>query len=46
MFYDWKQSMKLLLGKHELAYVNKTSLKVCSIEYLTTEIELALPAFF
>jgi len=25
IFYDWKQSMKLLLGKHELAYVNMTS---------------------
>ena len=23
--HDWKQSMKLLLGKHELAYVNMTS---------------------
>ena len=32
----WKQSMKLLLGKHELAYVNVTVIKVCSIEYLTT----------
>jgi len=25
IFYGWKQSMKLLLGKHELAYVNMTS---------------------
>ena len=25
--YDWKQSMKLLLGKNELAYVNMTSQK-------------------
>jgi len=26
IFYDWKQSMQLLLGKHEeLAYVNITS---------------------
>jgi len=24
IFYDWKQSMKLLLGKHELADVNMT----------------------
>ena len=37
--------MKLLLGKHELAYVNMTS-QVCSTEYLTTQIELVLPAFF
>ena len=27
--------MKLLLGKHELAYVNNV-IKVCSIEYLTS----------
>ena len=32
IFYDWKQSMKLLLGKYELEYVNMV---VCSIEYLT-----------
>jgi len=37
----------LLLGKHKLAYVNMTSfIKVCSIKYLTTRIELVLPAFF
>jgi len=35
--------MKLLLGKHELAY---DVTKVCSIEYLTTQIELVLPTFF
>jgi len=34
--------MKLLLGKHELAYVNMT----CSIEYSTTQIELVLRTFF
>ena len=34
--------MKLLLGKHELAYVNVMSY---SIEYLTTQIELLLPTF-
>jgi len=33
--------MKLLLGKHELSYV----IKVCSMEYLTTQIELVLPTF-
>jgi len=37
--------MKLLLDKHELAYVNMTS-EVCSIEYLTTQIELVLPTVF
>jgi len=37
----------LLLGKHKLAYVNMTSfIKGCSIKYLTTRIELVLPAFF
>ena len=35
-------SMKLLRGKHELADV----IKVCSVECLTTQIELVLPAFF
>jgi len=30
--------MKLLLSKHD-------AIKVCSIEYLTTEIELVLPTF-
>jgi len=25
IFYEWKQSVKLLLGKYELAYVNMTS---------------------
>jgi len=34
--------MKLLLGKHELAYVNVMSY---STEYLTTQIELLLPTF-
>jgi len=43
IFYDRKQSMKLLLGKHELAYVNTTSY---STEFLTTQIKLALPTFF
>ena len=33
--------MKLLLGKHELAYVNMHDvIKLCSIEYLTTQTEL------
>jgi len=39
--------MELLLGKHELAYVNIT-IKVCSTEYLTTQIQLVglvLPTF-
>jgi len=25
ILYDWEQLMKLLVGKHELAYVNVTS---------------------
>jgi len=33
--------VKLLLGKHELAYV----LKVCGIEYLPIQTELVLPTF-
>jgi len=33
--------MKLLLSKHEHDVI-----KVCSTEYLTTQIELVLPAFF
>ena len=33
--------MKLLLGKHEHDVI-----KVCSIEYLTTQVELVLPPFF
>jgi len=37
--------MKLLLGKQELAYVNMV-IKVRSIEYLITQIELVLPTFF
>jgi len=36
------QSIKLLLGKHELASRN---LYVCTIEYLTIEIKLVLPTF-
>jgi len=35
--------MKLLLGKHELALQNLA--KNYTIEYLTTEVELALPTF-
>jgi len=35
--------MELLLGEHELASQNLK--KVCSIEYLTTQIELVLPTF-
>jgi len=40
--------MQLLLGKHEeLAYVSKHDvIQVCSIENLTTQIELVLPTFF
>ena len=33
--------MKLLPGKHEHDVI-----KACSIEYLTTQIELVLPTFF
>jgi len=44
IFYGWKQSVKLLVGKHELAMQNFI-IKVCSIEYLTTQIELVLPTF-
>jgi len=36
--------MKLLLGKHELALQNLAK-KNYTIEYLTTEVELALPTF-
>jgi len=37
-------SMKLLLGNHGLACKHDV-IKVCSIEYLTTQIELVLPTF-
>jgi len=36
--------MKLLQSKHELALQN-LFLKICSIEYLTTQKELVLPTF-
>ena len=36
--------MKLLRGKHELALQNLAK-RNYSIEYLTTEVELALPTF-
>jgi len=36
--------MKLLLGKHELAYENTTAQK-CSIERLTKQIDSVLPTF-
>jgi len=36
--------MKLLLGKHELARKHD-AIKLCSVEYLTTEIEYMLPTF-
>ena len=46
IFYDWKKSNEITarqtrtsLGKHDV-------IKVCSIEYLTTQIELVLPTFF
>ena len=42
-YSDWKQWMKLLLGKHELALQNLP--KNYGIEYLTTEVELVLPNF-
>jgi len=38
--------MKLQLGKHELAGRRHDVIKVRSIEYLTTQIELVLPTFF
>ena len=38
--------MKSLLGKNTTRSLRKHgTIKVCSIEYLTTEIELLLPAF-
>ena len=37
--------MKILLGKHELASQNLANNYLKNIEYLTTEIELALPTF-
>jgi len=39
-----QQSMKLLLGKHELC--KHDVIKVCSIEYVTTQIEIVFPTFF
>ena len=39
-----QQSMKLLLDKHELC--KHDVIKVCSIEYVTTQIEIVLPTFF
>jgi len=39
--------MKLLLGKHKRTSLCKHDvIKVCSIEYLTTQIELVLQTFF
>ena len=41
IFYDWKQSMKLLLGSRQTrtSLCKHDGIKVCSIEYLTTQIE-------
>ena len=40
--------MKLLLDKHEVisSLCKHDVIKVCNIEYLTTQIELVLPTFF
>jgi len=38
--------VKLLLGKLELSLCKHVVIKVCSMEYLATQIELLLPTFF
>jgi len=37
--------MKLLLGKHELAYIIHDVIKVCSIEYLTSHNRISVANF-